>query len=98
MPGGVVWYRKSDGQEADIRKSNPINIVKSIRDAQLITTGKESPLSKNKKNEIDKEFRKKISMAILFGFRKFGWNKAVEMKKYVDFTFIDILKNRFTKS
>jgi glycosyltransferase involved in cell wall biosynthesis len=92
MPHGIVWYRVSDGQEASVRRKNPINRVKTIHAAHIHTIAEDAPLSIEEKKKLDKMFLKQKSSAILFGFRKFGWKKGIEMKRYLNFSFFEIIK------
>jgi glycosyltransferase involved in cell wall biosynthesis len=95
MPQGIVWYRFSDGQEAAIRKKNPMNRIKTIHAAHINTTSKYSPLNVGDKSVLNGKFLNQKASAILFGFRKCGWQKGKEMKNYVGFSFLDIFKYKF---
>ncbi|WP_179333443.1 glycosyltransferase family 2 protein [Winogradskyella costae] len=94
MPHGIVWYRVSNGQEGAIRKKNPMNIAKTIHAAHMHCVSDDSPLSKLEKEALDKVFLKQKSDAILSGFKRFGWSKGVEMKRFLKLSYVEIIKFR----
>ena len=95
MPHGLVWYRTSDGQEATIRQKDPINRIKTIHTAHQNTTSEDSPLDERDKALLNNFFLKMEASAIIYGFRKFGIKKGLEMKNYVNFSIFDVFKYKF---
>ncbi|QDO93691.1 glycosyltransferase family 2 protein [Formosa sediminum] len=94
MPHGIAWYRKTDGQEASVRRKNPLNRLKTIHSAYKHTVSDNSPLSRKEQEIMKVKFLKLEASAIIFGYRKFGWKKGQEMKKFSGLTYIDIIKNK----
>ncbi|PNW26875.1 glycosyltransferase family 2 protein [Formosa algae] len=92
MPHGIVWYRKSDGQEASIRRKNALNRSKTIQSAFKHTVSDNSPLSKEKQDIMRSKFLKLEASAILFGYRKVGWKKGEEMRKFTGMNYFEIIK------
>jgi len=58
MPKGIVWYRKSEGQEASIRKKNSLNIVKTLNVSRCYTLNDNVLLTKKEKQTLNKRFDK----------------------------------------
>ena len=75
MPHGIAWYRKTDGQEASVRRKNPLNRLKTINSAFNHTVSEHSPLSPKEQAIMKAKFLKQEASAIIFGYRKFGWKK-----------------------
>ncbi len=94
MPQGIVWYRKTDGQEASVRRKNPMNRLKTIFSNYEHTVSKDSPLDAKDQSRLEKHFLNQIASAVIFGFRKFGWKKGEEMRRFSGMTYIEIIKNK----
>ena len=92
MPHGIAWYRKSDGQEASVRRKNPMNRIKTIFSNYKHTVSKDSPLDPKDQSFLKKQFLNQIASAVIFGFRKFGWKKGEEMRRYSEMSYFEILK------
>ncbi|MDW5287875.1 glycosyltransferase family A protein [Formosa sp. PL04] len=94
MPHGIAWYRKTDGQEASVRRQNPLNRLKTINSAFNHTVSENSPLSNKEQVIMKTKFLKLGASAIIFGYRKFGWKKGQEMKAFAGLSYLEIIKNK----
>lgn len=95
MPHGIVWYRVSDGQEAFIRKKNPLNALKTFKAALDHIESPECPLLKSDKDSVILDYKGKIASLILFNLRKGEFSKALELKEHAKLSFIKILKYKY---
>ena len=97
MPHGIVWYRISDGQEAAIRKQNPMNELKTFHAALAHIEASDCPLSNAERETVILSYKKKIASLILSNFRKGNIAKANELKKNSNLSFFEIITYRFAK-
>lgn len=95
MPDGIVWYRVSDGQEAAIRKKNPMNNIKTLLTGQSLINSDISPLNIEEKEKISRMYDNKISCSILSAFKHLSITKGLEMKKYTTKRWVNIIKEAF---
>lgn len=95
MPQGIVFYRRSDGQEAAIRQKNPINALKTFQAALSHINSEDCPLSKKDQQKVSLWYHKLIASLILYSYRKFNLSKAQELKNAAKVDFNSILKLKF---
>lgn len=95
MPHGIVWYRVTDGQEASIRKKNPMNAFNTINAGISHVKSKDCPLSAVQKERVALMFQKQIASLILFNYRKGKIIKANELKAQSGLNLLKILKLKF---
>lgn len=98
MPHGAVWYRETDGQEASIRKKNPLNALKTFKAALDHIESSDCPLTASEKEIVIFKHKKMIASLILFYYRKGDIIKANELKRYSKLPFFDLVKYKLSKN
>lgn len=96
MPHGIVWYRVSEGQEASIRKKNPLNALKTFMAAIAHIDSSDCPLTNPEKETVISKYNKLIASLILFNYRKGNMAQAIELKSYSKLSFYDVLRHKFS--
>jgi glycosyltransferase involved in cell wall biosynthesis len=94
MPKGIAWYRVSDGQEAAVRKKNPLNGLYTLQAAQTHIKSNECPLTSEQKSNILKDFRKTKARLAFGAFKNHGFNKGREFQSAAQLSLIEILKHK----
>lgn len=96
MPHGIVWYRQSEGQEASVRKKNPMNALKTFKAAIDHIESNDCPLSEKDKITVISNYKKLIASLLLFQIRKGNLTKAKELKEHSKLSLYKILKYKFS--
>lgn len=94
MPHGIVWYRKTEGQEAAIRKENPLNYIKTEFAAIDNIQSKEFPCSSNIRKIILENIRNKIANAVVSSFKYYGIKSGIKMLKASGMSNFEIIRRR----
>ncbi|WP_066221465.1 glycosyltransferase family 2 protein [Formosa haliotis] len=97
MPHGIVWYRLSDGQEASIRKKNPMNALKTLMVGQDFINRQTCPLDNTCKKQVNLVYEKRISKLILSQIKYSNFSKFKEMRKYYGIGYLGLVNNVLLK-
>ncbi|MCG2462594.1 glycosyltransferase family 2 protein [Flavobacteriaceae bacterium F89] len=95
MPGGLVWSRVTDGQEAAIRSNNPANALKTFQSAKRHIKSENCPLLGKEKEVVLKLYNQRIASVVLSAFKRHGWKKGMEMQGMSDMNLVEVIRNRF---
>lgn len=93
MPHGIVWYRMTDGQEASIRRKNPMNALKTLMVGQDFINNEACHMDFKYRRQINSVYKKHISKLILSQLKYSNFSKFKEMKNYYGAGYLELIKN-----
>jgi len=95
MPGGIVWSRVTDGQEAAVRSNNPENALKTFLSNINHIKSNDCPLQGKEKESVLKFYNKRIASVVLSAFKRHGLKKGLVMQGMSGMGLIELIRSKF---
>lgn len=94
MPKGINWYRESESQEADVRRSNLLSSLKKIECMFSQLLSKDSPLDNYYRYFFSGKPKIQVASTTLHAYGKFVLRRSEEFRKYFNWNFLNLIKHK----
>ena len=95
MPIGIVWYRKHANQESRKLQKDPREHFEYFIVGKNLINHKNCPLNQENKKKIVEYYKKKLAEKILSAAKHHSIQKAFELKKVSELSWLQTLKYKF---